>query len=305
MITDIPTQSDYEKTAFALLNLAWETTIGLAVSLEDAKDYAADSIPENDYWNACQSQFSTAVSLVQQASEFLLKAKIVAVSPYLLISGTPRDWPKGCNSKDTPFAEFYAIDAQDLIRTHDTVASTRLSDNIKIRFEELRRLRNNIMHTVDKRLKLEVKQVICAILETSDWSVGSCKWIETRREHIVKSPNSIAYEASSDQATYLLAREVMTAAKILDSADVTRFFGFNKKQRRYICPECASDCRDANFQPELAFLNPNTPTSTNLHCVLCSKDFTVTRKVCTDGKCKGNVLFNDDDMCLTCYSRPR
>jgi hypothetical protein len=305
MITNIPTEADYENTALPLLNLAWENTIKFAVSLDEAKQFASESIPENDYWIACQSQLSTAVSLVQQATEFLLKARIASVSPYLLITGTPREWPKGCNSSDTPFADFYAIDAQDLIRAHDTVAATRLPDGMKILFEEMRKLRNSIMHTVDNRLKLEVKQVVAAILEISNWSVGSCKWIEIRREHIEHSPNSIAYEASSDQATYLLAREMMKAVDILDPTEAKRFFGFDKKQRRYICPACASDCEDLEFQPNLAFLLPNEPSSTNLHCFLCGNDFAVIRKNCPEDDCKGNVLSGDDECCLTCFTTPQ
>ena len=166
MIIDIPREADYEKTALDLLNLAWESVLKLAVELDEAKDYGND-VAEDIYWNACQSQLATAASLVQQGFEFLLKGKIIAVSPYLLINGTPRDWPKGCTKADTPFAKFYSIDAQDLVRVHDTVANNRLPENIVTLFEDMRTLRNSIMHTVDSRLKVEVKQVVCAILELS------------------------------------------------------------------------------------------------------------------------------------------
>lgn len=306
MITDIPTQTDYENTALRLLNLAWENTVTLVVNLDYAKNYDKhNSFPEKDYWDACQSQLSTAVSLVQQAFEFFLKAKIITVSPYLLISGTSRDWPKGCDKRDIPFAEFYTIDAQDLIRTHNTVSTTVLSPDMKELFESMRKIRNSIMHTVDKRLKLEVKQVVCAILEISAWFVGPCKWIETRREHLRKSPNSIAYEYEwSDSETCFLAMEITKVVDILKPVEVSRFFGFNKKHRRYICPLCSRNCSDADLQPNLAFLVPNTSTSTNLHCYLCSQDFSIIRKQCTKKGCKGNVLADEkyDEKCLTCYS---
>lgn len=302
MIIDIPTQTDYENTAFGLLNLAWENTLKLAVDLDEAKDYA-DDIPEEEYWEACQSQLATAASLIQQAFEFLLKAKILAVSPYLLITGKSRDWPSECNTKNMPFAEFYSIDAQDLIHTHDTVSEPRLSSSIKNLFEQMRKLRNCIMHTVDNRLNVEVKLVVCAVLEISEWSIGPFKWIETRREHIRKSPNSIAYEEEWGNAeTYLLALEIIKTVDILTPAEVSRFFGFDKKQRRYICPSCSYDCRDADFQPKLALLVPKTPTSTNLHCYVCGQDFRVIRKNCAKKGCKGNVLADEDydEKCLTC-----
>jgi hypothetical protein len=303
MITNIPTQTDYQNTALGLLNLAWENTLDLAVSLEDAKDNSDHSISEKDYWDAGQSQLTTAASLVQQALEFLLKARIISISPYLLINGTPRDWPKDSNSKDTPFAQFYSIDAQDLIRTHDTVANTRLPENIKSLFEKMRTLRNTIMHTVDNSLKVEAKQVVCSILEILEWSAGSCKWIETRREYIGKSPKAFAYDPTWAYEEIQLAREILKAVDILQPSEVSRFFGFDKKQRRYICPSCSLDCGNYGFLPNLAFLIPNTPESINLHCYLCEKDFALIRKDCVKEGCKGNVILDDGDYernCLTC-----
>lgn len=302
MITNIPTAADYEKTALSLLNLAWETTLELAVVLNEAKRSDPESVEEQQYWSACHTQLTTAISLVQQALEFELKSRIAAVSPYLLIPGPPDKWPKRCNTSDLPFADFYAIDAQELLRAHDTVASQRLPEAIKLLFTDLRKRRNSIMHTVDERLKIEVKEVILAVLEIADWCVGHGKWIATRQRHIEQSPHSVAYAKFYDHLTFFLAREVMTVVEMLPPAEIERLLGVDVKQRRYVCHSCLSGCRDNDFTPTLAFLAPNTPSSTNLHCYICGKDYAVIRQSCTQPDCKGNVIEPEEMTCLTCLA---
>lgn len=303
MITDIPSPDAYQKTALSLLNLAWESSLELSVALAEAKDGDPDAVEEKEYWAACQTQLTTAIALIQQAMEFTLKAKIAAVSPYLLIAGPPKDWPKDCHKKDVPFADFYAIDAQELIRAHDTVATDRLPDRVKVLFEDMRKIRNSIMHTVDSRLRVEVPQVVLAILEFAEWAIGPHRWTQERRRLIEESPNSIAYASFSDHSTYLVARELLNTVEILQPADVERLFGFDKKQRRYICPGCATECADDGIEPNLAFLKPNDPTSTNVHCYICDHDYAVFRQDCSDPSCKGNVIESGDEMrCLSCMA---
>jgi hypothetical protein len=309
MITDIPSHTDFSKTALSLLNLAWESALELAVSLDEAKKCASgiieddseipeeDSIPEDEYWAACQTQLATSISLVQQAAEFLLKSRIAEVSPFLLIGGTPKAWPKECNKRDLSFADFFMIEAQELVKAHDTVVKVRLPEGVEKLFEEMRRLRNGIMHTVDERLTVEVKQVALAILEISDWFIGPKKWVGIRREHIENSPTSLAY--SSDASTYLLARELMKAVDLLSPSEAERLLGFDKRQRRYICRSCTYDCKDLGLEPNLALLQPNTPESKNLHCYVCENDHPVVRRDCDEPDCKGNVL-DEDECCLTC-----
>lgn len=299
MITHIPTSHDYEKSALSMLNLSWEMALELAIQLDEARE-GDNEVEEADYWAACHTQLTTSISLVQQALDFQLKSRIAAVSPYLLIAGPPKNWPKDCDTNDLPFADFYAVEAQDLLRAHDTVSNQRVPDGIKQLFEGLRKLRNSIMHTVDARLKVEVPQVIIAVLQIANWCLGSGKWIDARRQQIEQSPNSIAYAAYSDHSTFVIARELLQAVEILKPAEVQNLLGFDKKARRYICPVCTSDCSDDGIQPNLVFLVPNAPDSTNVHCYVCGQDYAVLRRDCSAPDCKGNVIWTEEMRCLTC-----
>ncbi|MGV3754272.1 MAG: hypothetical protein ACO1QS_02675 [Verrucomicrobiota bacterium] len=301
MITDIPRPKDFENTGISLLSIAWENAVQLSLSLQDAKTYGVKKSREKRYWQSAQTELATSIALVQQAVEFLLKARIVSVSPYLLISGTPREWPKGCNLKDTVFADFYSIDAQDIVRTHDAVAHARLPVEMVVLFEKMRKLRNRIVHTIDKTLTVDVKEVIVAVLQISDWFFGPKQWLIVRRNKIENSPDATIYGGADNVALYSLAREVLNVVGVLGEADVQRFFGFSKKARRYICPNCALLCADFDLLPNLAFLVPNTPTSNRVFCSICFQEASVLRENCGEDDCKGNVLSAEDKCCLTCY----
>lgn len=199
MITSIPTAEDFRSTGIALINLAWESVITVAQNLagapvenwgdeNDAETIATWKAALDGYLQSAQQALATAVALAQQGTEFLLKSKIAAVSPFLLISSSPGDWPKGCEKADTPFADFKTIDAQDLPRAHDCVCSPRLSEEFRSKFDQLRRLRNTVMHTVDRRARFTVQDGVLAILEVVEALVAPQGWVAIRRSHLQSTP---------------------------------------------------------------------------------------------------------------------
>lgn len=305
MITEIPTAEEFAQSGTAYLNLAWESTVQLALNFDNADIDEWDRTGEvtDEYWSAAQRPLATAVTLVQQGTEFLLKERIAAVSPFLLISADPSGWPRGCQSNDTPFSQFKTIDAQDLLRVHDTVAESRLSPQFADRFNTLRRQRNSIMHTVDRGTRFTATEVITSILEISDNLLGPCSWVSCRRSFLETDPDSVAN--SSDYVECVVSREMSKIIDLLDPAALKRFFGFNKRQRRYTCYNCYAACRDWNLPLKTAQLKPNTPTSSTVYCFVCEETLAVKRRACEDEDCKGNVIVLDDDICLTCMQSGR
>lgn len=317
MIQDIPTKADFDNNGIAFLNLAWESVTGISLGLPDQplEQLGADATEEQlqdaaeedlrwseaveDYWNAAQQELATAVALAHQGTEFLLKGKIAAVSPFLLISGDPKDWPAGCDKADTPFADFKTIDAQDLLRAHDTTCSPRLSDKFKERFEQLRRMRNSVMHTVDRRLKFTTQDCLLAILEMVESLLGSGVWIALRKQHLEREPDFDPY-SGVDHRLCRLAEEIVHVVDLLEPAQVKRFFNFDKKQRRYLCPECEFECADWDIRVTLARLSPNAPDSTIVSCILCNQEHAVARRKCNQNGCPGNVISVEHGSCLTC-----
>jgi len=298
LITDVPTSDEFSHAGVAFLNLAWSSVIGLALELADAKEWGVDDEIDDDYWHAAQRPLATAVTLAQQGTEFLLKSKILETSPFLLLDGSPKDWPKGCNRNDTPFSSFKTIEAQDLIRAYNAVSSSRLSDDFTERFERLRRMRNSVMHTVDPTLRFSAADVIIDVLEISETLMKPAAWMQLRREFLESEPSSVAH--SSDHVEPTMAREGLKLIDLLTPSYLDRYFLFKKRQRRYICPNCQYASRDWDLTVTTAQLRPNKPNSNSLYCFVCRTESAVERRACNQSDCPGNVIDMDDATCLTC-----
>ncbi len=304
MIRDIPTRADFEEQGLTLLNLAWDTVTQLLLQYRDAEEW--DAIVEEEqtehYLKASQKPLAIATALLQQGSEFLVKAAIAEVSPLLLIAGDSQTWPKKCDSTDTTFSAFRTPDAEDLIRIHNTVAEHRFSEAFMQRFGELRRIRNTVFHTVDRNLRFTEKDILSAILTVTTDLQGPNKWIENRDKYLESTP-SAAFEIEGHG--FLLVREFLLVVELFGNADLMKHFGFNKKRRRYLCPECKMACREyyPDLEPRTAQLRPNSPTSRAVYCVVCRTTTPVSRACCTRNGCRGNVINQSeysDEECLTC-----
>lgn len=300
MIRDVPTAKDFLVSGSGFLNLAWDSTLSLAINLDDAREWGNITGRVSDrYWRAAQRPLATAIALAQQGIEFLLKAKIAEVSPFLLVAGSPREWPRGCDQQDVSFADFRTIDAQDLVRAHDTVSPQRLSEVFKGRLNELRRMRNTIMHTVDRRLRVTPAEVILAILEASDSLIQPMGWVQIRRAHLEKDERSAAW-AGSPYAPNVVARELDKAFELLTPVQSEQFFGLKRQQRRYRCHSCYLECDDDRLELLFAQLRPNMPTAKTIFCIMCQGEYSVHRRPCTKPGCRGNVIEANTGVCLTC-----
>lgn len=306
MIQDIPTEADFTSAGKDFLCLAWDNACGLSLRLQDSVDnYLVEDAEASDmYWRASQRYLSTALSLIEQAVEFIIKGRIAAISPYLLIANDFSSWPKPSNNTPVDFASFKTIDAKDLLVVHNAICSTPLPESFTQLFEKLRKQRNTIMHTVDPAVRIHASDLLETILEVHYSLFPDESWIRLRRESIENGPESIAYFFPDEYNDSIIIREILHVIEFLTPEIVRKYFNFDKKQRRYICPDCHSSCSDAfpDKFPPTAVLHPKGPQSTLLFCFICTATHTVTRKDCTTPSCKGNVLYDHDNTCLTCYN---
>jgi hypothetical protein len=263
-------------------------------------------LSSEQYWKQAQRPLSTALSLIQQGTEFLLKGHIATVSPYLLILGDPSNYPSKSHERNIRFSEFKTIDAQDLVKVYNTVSTGRLPDNFRQRFEDLRSKRNIIMHTVDPELYIKTENLFVEILEICHYLIEPNSWIKIRGQFIQNEPESVLYSPETRELFNLrLALEINLVIDLLTPSANNKYFNFNKKTRRYFCPSCYSGFRE-NYEdeqiPRLAQLIPNEPTSNTIYCLVCNESYEVLREDCTAEDCLGNVIDPDDGTCLTCGS---
>lgn len=296
MITNIPSPQEFKNHGIDYLNLAWDGVMSLLVKIYESydKDF------KDDYWIAAQRRIATYILLAHQGTEFLLKSKISEVSPFLLISKEPSQWPKNCSERDVDFSEFRTVDAQDLIKITNTVSSKLSCDFIK-QYELTRSLRNSIAHTVKKDLKLTAKQVLVYVLESAYEFFSGCNWFELRREWSDREIESVLFYDS--EYSSVLAKEAAIAISELNSSQIEKYFGLTKKGRRYNCPNCVYSYKWGVLEnAKTAILKPNAPKSQMIYCFVCGKTTEVIRHDCGLNGCKGNVIWQKKDLCLTCMN---
>lgn len=305
MIKDIPNSDEFDSAAKAQFEFAWDIVISFLITIADAKDLIAADIDEADktaFWEAAQQRVVTSLIIAQQGIELAIKAKIVAVSPFLLISGSHAEWPKDKNGDGISFSDFRSIDAQDLIRVHDAVHASSFKDSFVQLFEKLRKLRNKAMHTVDSKLSVSAEEVAATILEAHTHLYPDEDWIATRREFLYNAPSAHVF-FDNDHVDGLIAKEFLTVFELLTPAQVKQFFKIDKKQRLYICPECNYEAKKYEyFDPKYAVLQPNTPESEYLFCFVCNSTHLISRIACKKDNCPGNVVSDEYGCCCTCGS---
>lgn len=88
---------------------------------EDVRGYVVVEKEDEQAFGNLRQRILTSLIIAQQGIELALKAKLVAISPFLLIAGNPSEWPRAADETGVSFSDFRAIDAQDLIKVYNTV----------------------------------------------------------------------------------------------------------------------------------------------------------------------------------------
>jgi hypothetical protein len=301
LITDVPTANDFFESGIELFDFAWDTVAHLITNLAQAIESGIEEHEiSEEYWAASKRRLTTALAMTQQGVEFVLKGKIAEVSPYLLLAEGSAKWPTPYDRHAIPFSAFKTVDAQDLVRLHDTVRDPQLAKEFVEKFTALRLKRNTISHSVDKNLQIHTTEVIDAILFMYKALFPSENWAKTRTTFIKRDP--LATLSGGEYSINYACREMDTVFELLSPAAVERYFGIPRKQRRYLCPVCYYEAsHDDDREYKLAVLRPKSATATALFCPICDSEHKVLRQDCTDDRCKGNVLSDDDNFtCLTC-----
>lgn len=305
MIINVPSEIDFRNSGIGFINLALDKAFELLQIIDETGlDCCEES--EEEFWENAQIPLSNSLVLIQQGIEFIIKSKIAHISHFLLIASNPSDWPKSSNNNDLSFSEFRTIDAQDLIKVHNIVNPNILSDEFIRKFKELKNIRNVIIHSVDKNIKIFVEDIILTSLLVFHELIGPNLWLENRREYLSNTPISVAYSSSDINETECeIIHEIYKIIDLLSPSELKKHFDYNIKQRNYYCPGCRQHSIYDNFKQIMptAQLNPNKPDSTSIYCFICDNEYDVVRNKCDNDGCKGNVIYQDlEELCLTCFN---
>lgn len=316
MILNFPTKHDFFNAANDYLNSSWESVIELLSEFEELRYVFEDPKHANEgkrYWHSAKQTLISATALVQQAAEFYIKGRISDISLYLLISGSPQSWPKGCNKKDIEFSSFRTLDAQDLIKVHDTVCDRRFTDKFIQWFEDLRIIRNKIMHTVDKSLNVTPEEVIELILFSHYYFSDSKYWFESRRIYLEKTPiNSMKSIQEDENCEHYILQSLLIdfriMAKVLKPAQTKLYLNFDKKLKSVHCPNCMHNVSRIDFWDH-ELIHSYGKTYQKSHdsgmyiCKVCNHEGSILNKQCSEYNCEGEILDSKFGICFSCFAK--
>src|SRR5215469_15385811 len=147
MLKNVPTPDGMEQAALRLYFTAWDHVSGIisemsqidteTLSLQDDGSiiHVRDDSDITEFITRAQPDLQLAYTLIQQSQEIALKAKICAMSPFLLLLGSDvRTWPK----TDADFAQFRTIDASDLIKVVNTICPQGISSHFANLYQQIR-----------------------------------------------------------------------------------------------------------------------------------------------------------------------
>jgi hypothetical protein len=304
MITEIPTASEFQAAGLNQLYLAWQIAMQAMQDYEAVQDYVAldeadQESASTEYWTKSQPALANAFGLVQQAMEMALKGRIASVSPFLLISRDPKDWPKGDDTGAVPFSEFRTLDAADLVKVHNTVSAVPLDKHFRAFWDEVRRDRNTIMHSVSPK-SFDPTTLVRTLMTAAHALFADVRWPQRLLD--MEAEGKYAAYGLDDSTQNIVMRQVDIAVRHLTPAENRRFFGYDVKRHSYICPNCYYRAnRDAEDSwPALAQFPSKSAGERALHCVVCDETVEVERIACTNPDCQGDVIY--DGICFTCVS---
>ncbi len=308
MIINFPTRIDFEKVAKENLTQSFNL---LFKAYDSYKGYDEETIQKEvsveEIWDHHHGTIRTALILLHQAVESLMKSVICETSPLLLIEKPKKDWPTLPHSEDKDFDSLYTIGGESLLLTFCAVNSSIVRDSALINFiEEIRKKRNQAIHGTNMK-DVTAKYVIESVLKTFTVWFGKDQWHVELRENLLENPLFGYFDMDYEIA--LSYKFLDFALSLIGKSELSKHITLDIHGRSYFCPLCKHGIQkeyDEPMESKWAFLNPNQPGSTTVSCLNCHNEFVVKREKCNINKCKGNVLYEDADnlggfICLTCF----
>jgi hypothetical protein len=303
MIINVPTGEDYTRTGLDQLNLAWREVVELTelIGIADSEGDETDNERHKrnqEFWKAANRKVANGVALTHQALEFLLKGRIAAISPYLLIQNDPRDWPKPDGRNTIEFSRFKTLDAVHLPKICTAVSSEELPTEMSVHYDYLRKARNTVMHSVGGSA-ITGSELFALVLKSYKLLFPESSWFKERKRHLQNDEHSILF--SSDSVYFRLIQEGLDAIDSLSDNDCLSLIGLDKAKTRYLCPSC--DSESSHYIGKDAFLCQFSKDGLGqdlLKCCVCLSEFPVVRRSCRMKGCNGDVIWPEDEMCLLC-----
>ncbi len=308
-IINIPTADHFEQAAKIAFFAGWNDLLHLISDFELHRERDPHAVEDWDderkrYYAHCKVELEKVCSWAGQATELALKAKICAVSPYLLLLGTDQRFKAA--GGDVDFTDLRTLDTTDLLTTVNTVCSTAMSPEFTERFNRLRQWRNKIVHQGTSNAVFVPKQMAELLARQYAELWPQKLFLADWMAYISGTRFSFFHDGDWSTPHMELAEMLIHFYETLGNTQILALTGRKKGDRRYVCHECFYEGSLAQGAvDESEFRTAYLKSTTTLCCLLCGNDFPVARDECD--QCEGNVLSTSseyDGKCHSCGADP-
>ncbi|UYW27706.1 hypothetical protein OKC48_04120 [Methylorubrum extorquens] len=326
-IENVPDAREIEQTAIRLYFTAWEHVTDIIIPLleshsgsiqlidrtltptKDEMDFDGSIISViteaeaeavlKQYIARAQPDLHLCYALIQQSQEIALKARICAVSPFLLLLGSEvKSWAK----PNGDFTDFRTLDAVDLIRVVNAVCSKPVSEQFATKFDIIRRGRNKIQHLGSFKDAIDPIAALDVLVEQWLELFPDRSWLQEFKGIIIDHHISTIVDDSDFGEVWSMLGNIERANLMLTDRQRRRLFGISDKARLFDCFYCRHESKwdDRGNDSRIATLEPN---GNIVHCHLCLENTKVSRIRCFDPECGCDVIYAEGDYegeCAVC-----
>lgn len=296
MIVNLPTGDALDATAKKLYFRAWHGIIVLLVDFDNHFPGPIESCfaSESDSWadereeylEGTQDDLHAFLSITQQANELALKARIAAVSPYLLLLNNEVTFKSSLG--DTEFASLRTLDAVDLPRAVGTLTAKPLGQAYIKHYGELRIRRNQYAHLGDTSAPLDpVAMCASMIMQYLElWPEG--RWLNDRVQSTHSSEKFFDGKHWSPRAEIMRLLEYDRV--LIPPTSFRKLFKVKKSAVRFGCHACQDDWAVGRIGPAMqecptAYYDKSLQA---MHCLICDLNFDAVVQSCPDESCEGH-----------------
>ena len=311
MIVNLPTWDALNANALKLYFRAWQGIVHTLIDFDeihqssvsdwfDHTDYRyADE--REEYLEMAQEDFHAFASIAQQANELALKARITAVSPYLLLLNS--DVSLNNVTASIEFTSLRTLDAVDLPKAVNALTPTPVSDSYKQRYSQMRVQRNQYTHLGDTTAVLDPLSMCAALIDQYRELWPDRAWLSDRLASTYVRERFFDGKHWSPRQAIMHLIEYDQA--LIPAAGFKKLFGAKKADIKFGCFSCQDDWAVRRNGPSImevqtAFYNKSKKA---IHCLICDVDFEAILKACN--ACDGKFVAPDvaqygAGRCFTC-----
>lgn len=329
MIQNVPNGGELEQTAIRLYFTAWEHIVDVTVPLLESQSetvaiigrtltpqayqhvYEGHLISEttlaestdrlNEYLDKAQPDLQLCYALTQQAMEIALKARICAVSPFLLLLGSDiRTWAR----ENADFSEFRTLDAADLIRVVNAVCQTPMSEQFATEFDAIRKGRNQIQHLGSFRNKIDPLAAVDILIDSWEELFPGRRWLNEMFSVVISSQYSVVKDEKFNDTTTMLMR-INDLSKFVSKRQRRKLLGIVDGVRTFRCWHCYDEAYYREFETEDDSIDTAhwNDERSEIHCVLCETVFQTVDQECINPACNSRIVIEGGDYngyCALC-----